>query len=143
MTHESTAARNTTQAVPATAGEAADASDAVGRACRTAPLLLIALPLVFLGYGLAGWSHGWVLGVDSSVYRGGTALLLRGYSPYDVSGLGYLRLSFTYPPSAALLFTPLAVLPAQLAWAVMASARPRARWCNCRSQRTGCCCGRC
>jgi alpha-1,2-mannosyltransferase len=122
MTHESTAAGNTTQVVPATAGEAADISDAAGRVCRTAPLLLIALPLVFLGYGLAGWSHGWALGVDSSVYRGGAALLLHGHSPYDVSGLGYLRLSFTYPPSAALLFTPLAVLPAQLAWAVMASA---------------------
>ena len=47
---------------------------------------------------------------------------MHGHSPYDVSGLGYLRLSFTYPPSAALLFTPLAALPAQLAWAVMASA---------------------
>jgi len=104
MTHKSTAAGNTTQAVPATAGEAADAGDAAGRVCRTAPLLLIALPLVFLGYGLAGWSHGWALGVDSSVYRGGAALLLHGHSPYDVSGLGYLRLSFTYPPSAALLF---------------------------------------
>jgi hypothetical protein len=31
MTHESTGAGNTTQAVPATAGEAADAGDAVGR----------------------------------------------------------------------------------------------------------------
>jgi alpha-1,2-mannosyltransferase len=122
MTHESTAAGNTTQAVPATAGEAADAGDAAGRVCRTAPLLLIAVPFAFLGYGLAGWSRGWALGVDSSVYRGGAALLLHGHSPYDVSGMGYLRLSFTYPPSAALLFTPLAVLPAQLAWAVMASA---------------------
>ena len=118
MTHESSAARNTTQAVPATAGEAADAGDAAGRVGRIAPLLLIALPFVFLGYGLAGWSRGWALGVDSSVYRGGAALLLHGHSPYDVSGLGYLRLSFTYPPPAALLFTPLAALPAQLAWAV-------------------------
>ena len=56
MTHESTAAGNTTQAVPATAGEAA-ASDAAGRVCRTAPLLLIALPLVILGYGLDAGSR--------------------------------------------------------------------------------------
>jgi hypothetical protein len=31
-------------------------------------------------------------------------------------------LAWTYPPAAALLFAPLAALPAQLAWAVMASA---------------------
>jgi Glycosyltransferase family 87 len=83
---------------------------------------LLAPPLVFLGYGLAGWLRGWALGADSSVYRAGAALLLHGSSPYAVGDLGYLRLSFTYPPAAALLFTPLAVLPAQLAWAVMASA---------------------
>lgn len=85
-------------------------------------VLLAAVPAVFLGYGLAGWSRGWALGVDSSVYRAGGVLFLHGHSPYDVRGLGYLHLSFTYPPAAALLFAPLAVLPAQLAWAVMASA---------------------
>jgi alpha-1,2-mannosyltransferase len=85
-------------------------------------MLLVALPVIFLGYGLAGWSRGWALGVDSSVYRAGAVLLLHGHSPYDVSDLGYLHLSFTYPPAAALLFTPLAALPVQLAWAVMASA---------------------
>ena len=141
MTHESTAAGNTTQAVPTTAeqrvsferdgyliingalrpNEAADVGHVVDGVYRTAPLL-VALLLVFLGYGLAGWSRGWALGVDSSVYRAGAMLLLHGHSPYDVSGLGYLHLSFTYPPAAALLFTPLAVLPAQLAWAVIASA---------------------
>jgi alpha-1,2-mannosyltransferase len=83
---------------------------------------LLALPLAFLGYGLAGWLRGWALGADSSVYRAGAVLLLHGHSPYGVSDLGYLHLSFTYPPAAALLFTPLAALPAQLAWAVMASA---------------------
>jgi alpha-1,2-mannosyltransferase len=85
-------------------------------------VLLVAVPLIFLGCGLAGWSRGWALGVDSSVYRAGAVLLLHGHSLYDVSGLGYLHLSFTYPPAAALVFTPLAALPAQLAWAVMASA---------------------
>src|ERR1700747_2167108 len=120
MTHESTAEGNTTQAVP-TAAEQRVSFERDDRVYRTAPLL-VALPLVFLGYGLAAWSRGWALGVDSSVYRAGVMLLLHGHSPYDVSGLGYLHLSFTYPPAAALLFTPLAVLPAQLAWAVIASA---------------------
>jgi alpha-1,2-mannosyltransferase len=86
-----------------------------------AAIWLVALPLVFLGYGLAGWLRGWAL-ADSSVYRAGAALLLHGHSPYVVSDLGYLHLSFTYPPAAALLFTPLAPLPAQLAWAVIAAA---------------------
>jgi alpha-1,2-mannosyltransferase len=85
-------------------------------------VLPTALPLVFVGYGLTGWLCGWALGADSSVYRAGAVLLLHGHSPYGVSDLGYLRLSFTYPPAAALLFTPLAALPPQLAWAVMASA---------------------
>jgi alpha-1,2-mannosyltransferase len=49
-------------------------------------------------------------------------LLLHGHSPKDASDLGYLHLSFTYPPAAALLFTPLAALPVQQAWAVMALA---------------------
>ena len=84
MTHESTAAGNTTLHP----NEAADVGYAVDRVYRTAPLL-VALPLVFLGYGLAGWSRGWALGVDSSVYRAGAMLLLHGHSPYDVSGLGY------------------------------------------------------
>ena len=83
---------------------------------------LVALPLVFFGYGLMGWLRGWALGADSSVYRAGAVLLLHGHSPYVANDLGYLHLSFTYPPAAALLFTPLAALPAQPAWAVMASA---------------------
>jgi len=85
-------------------------------------MLLAAVPLAFFAYGFAGWLRGWALGVDSSVYRAGAVLFLHGRSPYDVNDLGYLHLSFTYPPAAALLFTPLAALPAQLAWAVMALA---------------------
>jgi alpha-1,2-mannosyltransferase len=85
-------------------------------------LLWIAVPLVLLGFGLVGWLRGWPLGVDSSVYRGGAVLLVHGHSSYQASDLGYLRLSFTYPPAAALLFAPFAFLPAQLVWAVMASA---------------------
>ena len=60
--------------------------------------------------------------MDSSVYRAGAVLFVHGHSLYDVNDLGYLHLSFTYPPAAAPLFTPLVILPTQLAWAVMASA---------------------
>ena len=84
--------------------------------------LLVAVPLMFLAYGLVGWLRGWPLGVDSSVYRAGAVLFVHGHSLYDVNDLGYLHLSFTYPPAAAPLFTPLVILPTQLAWAVMASA---------------------
>ena len=84
--------------------------------------LLVAVPLMFLAYGLVDWLRGWLLGVDSSVYRAGAVLFVHGHSLYDVNDLGYLHLSFTYPPAAALLFTPLVTLPTQLAWAVMASA---------------------
>ena len=84
--------------------------------------LQVAVSAVLLGYGLVGWLRGWHLGVDSSVYRGGAVLLVHGHSSYQVNDLGYLHLSFTYPPAAALLFGPLAVLPAQLAWAVLAAA---------------------
>ena len=84
--------------------------------------LMLAVVPVMLAVGLVAWLHGWPLGVDSSVYHAGAALFLHGRSPYDVTDLGYLHQSFTYPPAAALLFAPLGVLPAQLAWAVMASA---------------------
>ncbi len=85
-------------------------------------MLLPGVPSVLFAFGLAAWLRGWPLGVDSSVYHAGAVLFLHGHSPYEVNDLGYLRQSFTYPPAAALLFILLALLPAQLAWAVMASA---------------------
>jgi alpha-1,2-mannosyltransferase len=84
------------------------------------PVVVAALAL--LVYGLVGWARGWPLGVDSSVYRAGAVLLIHGRSPYQANDLGYLHLHFTYPPSAALLFAPLAAVPAQLAWAFIAAA---------------------
>jgi alpha-1,2-mannosyltransferase len=89
---------------------------------RIRRMLLLGVPPVLFAFGLAAWLGGRPLGVDSSVYHAGAVLFLHGHSPYEASDLGYLRQSFTYPPAAALLFTPLAFLPAQLAWAVMASA---------------------
>jgi alpha-1,2-mannosyltransferase len=85
-------------------------------------VLLGAISFAFLAYGLVAWWRGWPLGVDSSVYRAGALLFVHGRSPYSRNDLGYLHYSFTYPPAAALLFAPLAVLPAQVAWAFMAAA---------------------
>jgi alpha-1,2-mannosyltransferase len=85
-------------------------------------LLVAALPVVLFGAGIVAWLRRWPLGVDSSVYRDGAVLFLHRQSLYSVGTLGYHHLPFTYPPAAALLFTPLAALPGQLAWALMASA---------------------
>jgi alpha-1,2-mannosyltransferase len=85
-------------------------------------MLLAGVPSFLFMFGLAAWLRGSPLGVDSSVYRAGAALFLHGHSPYQANDLGYLHQSFTYPPAAALLLSPLGFLPAQLAWAVMASA---------------------
>ncbi len=69
------------------------------------------------------WSLGRPLGVDSAVYRAGGIAVLRGEPLYGhLSGLpGWApELPFTYPPFAAVLFTPLAVLPVQWCWGLVA-----------------------
>jgi alpha-1,2-mannosyltransferase len=87
--------------------------------------LLTALPLLAVLTGLVGWLLDWRLGVDSAVYRAGAVTLLHGEPLYNASTLGpepwWALLPFTYPPTAALLFVPLAVLPIQLAWGVLAA----------------------
>ncbi|WP_433260420.1 glycosyltransferase 87 family protein [Actinosynnema sp. CS-041913] len=72
---------------------------------------------------LVWWLWGWPLGLDSAVYRSGALAVLNGQDLY-----GRLAatpdwspdLPFAYPPTAALVFLPLAVLPTQLVWGVMA-----------------------
>ena len=57
--------------------------------------------------------------VDFSVYRRGGAAVLHGADLYAVR-VGSLRLPFTYPPAAALLFAPfagIAIRPEQALWA--------------------------
>ncbi|WP_084716943.1 glycosyltransferase 87 family protein [Saccharothrix syringae] len=81
------------------------------------------LPVVPVVIGLVGWVVDAPLGIDSAVYRSGGLAVLRGEPLYD--GLTTLppwtpELPFTYPPVAALLFTPLGVLPVQLCWVVFA-----------------------
>lgn len=73
---------------------------------------------------MVAWIAGLPLGVDSAVYRSGALAVLGGEPLYD-----HLRatppwspdLPFTYPPIAAVLFLPLALLPTQLTWAVFAA----------------------
>jgi alpha-1,2-mannosyltransferase len=85
-----------------------------------------ALVAVTFALGLAAWLGGWQLGADSAVYRAGALTVLRGeplYDPAPLSALpSWVLLPFTYPPAAALLFAPLAAVPAGLAWGVVAAA---------------------
>ncbi|MEV6875517.1 glycosyltransferase 87 family protein [Amycolatopsis sp. NPDC051128] len=86
-------------------------------------LILSVIPLVAIGYGLYGWQHDWVLGVDSAVYRAGALTLLHGDSLYDANTLApepwWALLPFTYPPTAALFFVPLAAFPTQVSWGLI------------------------
>ncbi|AIJ20995.1 transmembrane protein [Amycolatopsis methanolica 239] len=86
-------------------------------------LLLSLVPLLALVLGVVGWLLDWRLGVDSAVYRAGAITLLHGEPLYDANTLPpepwWALLPFTYPPTAALLFVPLAILPVQIAWGVL------------------------
>jgi alpha-1,2-mannosyltransferase len=86
-------------------------------------LILAVIPLFAIGYGIYGWQHDWVLGVDSAVYRAGALTLLHGDSLYDANTLPnepwWALLPFTYPPTAALIFVPLAAFPTQISWGLI------------------------
>ncbi|OZM75322.1 hypothetical protein CFN78_02570 [Amycolatopsis antarctica] len=73
--------------------------------------------------GTIAWAAAWRIGADSAVYRAGALTLLRGEPLYDLEPLAtlpdWVRLPFTYPPAAALLFVPLAAVPEGLAWGVL------------------------
>lgn len=84
---------------------------------------MLAGPVLVLVYGITGWVLGWRLGSDSAVYRDGALLLLQGRPLYAAGTLGWgHHLWFTYPPVAAALFTPLTLVPAQVAWGVLGAA---------------------
>lgn len=80
-------------------------------------------PIVCVIAGIVGWSLGWHLGVDNAVYRSGAVALLRGEPLYDLPFLSdeppWARLPFTYPPTATLMFIPLALVPTQVAWGLL------------------------
>jgi alpha-1,2-mannosyltransferase len=85
--------------------------------------ILIAVPVLAVLVGLIGWLLDWHLGVDIAVYRAGALTLLHGDPLYDANTLSdepyWALLPFTYPPSAALIFVPLAFLPLEVAWGVL------------------------
>ncbi|ANZ40820.1 hypothetical protein BBK82_37380 [Lentzea guizhouensis] len=87
---------------------------------RSAPALLAG---AFVLFGLIAWVLRLPLGLDSAVYRSGALAVLTGEPLYErlaATPDWAVDLPFTYPPIAAVLFTPLAVLPTQSAWAVFA-----------------------
>lgn len=80
---------------------------------------------VFVVVALVWWLSDTPLGVDSAVYRAGGFAVLHGeslYSPLRALPEWAPELPFTYPPFAALLFTSLTALPAQLSWGLLALA---------------------
>ncbi|MGB3441462.1 MAG: glycosyltransferase 87 family protein [Actinophytocola sp.] len=84
---------------------------------------LFAVPAVVLLAGIVSWVIDWRLGVDSAVYRSGAVALLTGEPLYDNMFLSaeppWARLPFTYPPTGALLFVPLAFFPTQVSWGLL------------------------
>ncbi|MEV6239704.1 glycosyltransferase 87 family protein [Lentzea sp. NPDC051838] len=88
---------------------------------RSAPAVLAG---AFVLIGLVGWFAGLPLGLDSAVYRSGAWAVLHGEALYEhltATPSWSIDLPFTYPPIAAVLFTPLALLPVQLVWALFAA----------------------
>ncbi|SFP35036.1 glycosyltransferase 87 family protein [Amycolatopsis rubida] len=87
---------------------------------------------VLAGIAVVRWLGGAPLGVDSAVYRAGALAVLRGQPLYEpllaLDPKSALELPFTYPPSAALLFLPLAALPAHFAWLLLAAGSVLALW---------------
>ncbi|WP_407775581.1 glycosyltransferase 87 family protein [Actinophytocola sp.] len=86
-------------------------------------LALFAVPAGVLVAGVVSWAIDWRLGVDSTVYRSGAVALLTGEPLYDKMTLSaepsWARLPFTYPPTGALLFIPLALFATQISWGVL------------------------
>jgi alpha-1,2-mannosyltransferase len=86
-------------------------------------LALFAVPAGVLVAGIVSWAIDWRLGVDSAVYRSGAVALLTGEPLYDQMSLSaepsWARLPFTYPPTGALLFIPLALFATQISWGLL------------------------
>ncbi|PPK70372.1 glycosyltransferase 87 family protein [Actinokineospora auranticolor] len=90
---------------------------------RRVPPAAVVMALVFACLAVAAWVAGHGIGVDSAVYRAGALTLLHGdslYSPLTTGESWAPALPFTYPPIAAVLFLPLAALPSQLGWGLLA-----------------------
>jgi len=84
----------------------------------------IVLAALLVAIAMVCWQLGWPVGVDSGVYRAGALAVLHGNPLYG--SLRFLPstsggLPFTYPPVAALVFLPLAALPPQVGWGLLAT----------------------
>jgi alpha-1,2-mannosyltransferase len=86
-------------------------------------VILTAVPVLAMIAGILGWLLDWHLGVDSAVYRAGALTLMHHEPLYDATSLTsepyWALLPFTYPPTAALLFVPLGLIPLEVAWGVL------------------------
>lgn len=115
----------TTPAVPVDGGNWLARSLARLVADKATALALLAVPAGMLIAGIVSWLIDWRLGVDSAVYRSGAVALLTGEPLYDNDFLSaeppWARLPFTYPPTGALLFVPLALFPTQVSWGILAA----------------------
>ncbi|RZS40841.1 alpha-1,2-mannosyltransferase [Herbihabitans rhizosphaerae] len=97
-------------------------SDDDSRVSTRVPLVAWVVGAAVLAVSVWCWATGYPAGVDSAVYRAGSLAVLRGeslYQPLTSMPSWAPGLPFTYLPCAALLFAPLAVLPAQLVWGVL------------------------
>ena len=95
-------------------------------------MLLFATLAVLAGAAVYHWLRSTPLGTDSAVYRAGALAVLRGQPLYEpllaLDPKSAIELPFTYPPVAALLFLPLAVLPTQFVWLLLAAGSVFAIW---------------
>ena len=78
---------------------------------------------LLFGLSVVCWANGWRLGLDNEVYRAGAQAVLHHEPLYGrltmPAWVG--NLPFIYPPIAAVLFLPLAALPIQLGWGLLAA----------------------
>jgi alpha-1,2-mannosyltransferase len=86
-------------------------------------VILALVAIAYLAEGVVSFLQHAPSGGDTAVYQAGAATLLHGLPLYDADTLpfepDYAQLPFTYPPFAALLFTPLVIVPPQVAWGIL------------------------
>src|SRR5690349_12729159 len=88
------------------------------------PLTAVLIAAGLLALSVVWWALGWGLGVDSAIYRAGALTVLHGdslYAPLATEPTWVPPLPFAYPPVAAILFAPLALVPVQVGWGVLAA----------------------
>ncbi|RZS33879.1 alpha-1,2-mannosyltransferase [Herbihabitans rhizosphaerae] len=86
-------------------------------------LLPVIAAFGLVALGVLAYVEGWWTGGDTAVYRAGAIALMAGDPLYESTTLAaepfWALLPFTYPPTATLLFVPLAALPIQIGWGVL------------------------